>query len=228
MGDGITKHCTKCGVTKPSTDFARSKSRKDGLNGHCKRCIAAWRLANLDAVRAKKKQYAAENADRNAARAKAWREANPERAKDGVRRWVSENGDRKAAVDREYRTRNAERVAQQKSAYYQANREREVARNMEYARVNRARLRPLGAEAAMRRFAKKRAAVPRWANKDAVRLFYEDASRRSAETGQRWEVDHIVPLQSRFVCGLHCEANLRVIPRSDNRSKSNRTWPDQP
>lgn len=38
-------------------------------------------------------------------------------------------------------------------------------------------------------------------------------------------VDHIVPLQSNWVCGLHCEANLRVIPGAENESKRNFWWP---
>ena len=38
----------------------------------------------------------------------------------------------------------------------------------------------------------------------------------------RNEVDHIIPLQGQFVSGLHVPENLRVIPRSINRSKRNK------
>ena len=58
---------------------------------------------------------------------------------------------------------------------------------------------------------------------------YDLAARKTAlKTGgvDRWEVDHIVPLQSPIVCGLHVEHNLQVIPASKNRSKHNRHWPD--
>ncbi len=51
---------------------------------------------------------------------------------------------------------------------------------------------------------------------------------RSIKTGVPHEVDHIVPLQSKVVCGLHNEFNLRVITRRENLSKKNYFWPDMP
>jgi len=46
--------------------------------------------------------------------------------------------------------------------------------------------------------------------------------------GVPFDVDHVVPLVSDIVCGLHNEFNLRVIPASTNRSKGNRFWPNMP
>lgn len=48
---------------------------------------------------------------------------------------------------------------------------------------------------------------------------------RSAATGISFEVDHVVPLVSPYVCGLHNAFNLAVIPAIVNRSKGNRWWP---
>ena len=45
-----------------------------------------------------------------------------------------------------------------------------------------------------------------------LRPFVEDTSP---------QVDHIIPLQSDPVCGLHCWANLQLMSRADNRRKSN-------
>lgn len=44
-------------------------------------------------------------------------------------------------------------------------------------------------------------------------------------------VDHAVPLYGEVndvhvVCGLHCEANLAIIPLRENKAKGNRHWPD--
>ena len=48
------------------------------------------------------------------------------------------------------------------------------------------------------------------------------AKRREAVTGFAWHVDHMVPLQARKACGLHCAANLQVIPAALNLRKLNR------
>ena len=64
-------------------------------------------------------------------------------------------------------------------------------------------------------------ATPRWMNEEAVRRIY-----RECPPGH--DVDHIVPLTSPKVCGLHWEGNLQYLPSKVNQSKKNRYWPDMP
>jgi len=79
-----------------------------------------------------------------------------------------------------------------------------------------------------KRFASKMRAMPAWANQFFIEEAYDLARRREAATGIEWHVDHIVPLRSAVVCGLHVENNLRVIPATSNMAKGNRHWPDMP
>lgn len=70
--------------------------------------------------------------------------------------------------------------------------------------------------------------MPAWANAFMLEEAYILARLRSMVTGYEWDVDHIVPLRSKLVCGLHAETNIQVIPAASNRAKGNRHWPDMP
>jgi hypothetical protein len=77
------------------------------------------------------------------------------------------------------------------------------------------------AETAKRR-ARKKLAMPPWVDQKAIRAVYVECKRLSRETGQKLEVDHIIPLQGRDVSGLHVPWNLQIIPSVDNRRKANK------
>lgn len=66
-----------------------------------------------------------------------------------------------------------------------------------------------------------RLATPPWANKQKMIAIYEERELLVRETGNKYDVDHIIPIVNHLVCGLHNEFNLRVIPESENRKKSN-------
>jgi len=70
-----------------------------------------------------------------------------------------------------------------------------------------------------KRKAQKLNATPIWANSICIAQLYKECPEGS-------HVDHIVPLRSRLVCGLHCEDNMQYLTMSVNLSKGNRYWPD--
>jgi hypothetical protein len=76
-----------------------------------------------------------------------------------------------------------------------------------------------------RRRAFKKLATPQWLTEKMmsdIDQFYWMANELSKVTGVKYEVDHIVPLVSNKVCGLHVPWNLQLLSDSENRSKSNR------
>jgi hypothetical protein len=72
------------------------------------------------------------------------------------------------------------------------------------------------------RKSKVKIATPKWFESESVEKVYQEAANRG------WQVDHIVPIISGLVCGLHCHANLQILEPSINMSKKNRYWPDMP
>jgi hypothetical protein len=69
-------------------------------------------------------------------------------------------------------------------------------------------------------------ATPKWFNSfDSFVLSeaYDLCKIREKHTGVKWEVDHVIPLQGKNVCGLHWHKNWSVISKFENRSKGNKS-----
>ena len=67
--------------------------------------------------------------------------------------------------------------------------------------------------------------VPPWAKFSDTVCFYREAHELTARTGIRHEVDHIIPLRSKHVAGLHCVENLQVLTAAANNAKGNSFTP---
>lgn len=144
--------------------------------------------------------------------------------------WQQGN-EKRAEYFREYNRR--EDVKEKKNEWYQDNRE---------VVIERARTRPAeklreyrdtwkennlvqvrASTKARRR--KHKQATPPWLTrkqKSEIRSLYEIAITMTKTTGEQYVVDHIVPLISDEVCGLHVPWNLRVITQEENLKKSNK------
>lgn len=77
----------------------------------------------------------------------------------------------------------------------------------------------------MRRYATKLRATPSWSETEEIKAVYAIAGAWR-QAGVDCNVDHMVPLQSNKVSGLHCLANLSILPKVGNVAKGNRWWPD--
>jgi hypothetical protein len=123
---------------------------------------------------------------------------------------------------------NSEHLKAKYKVYYQENKLKISERKHNYLQRNKSSFNLRNAK----RRAKKLQATPLWSNDEFEKFvtneIYELCALRSILTGLQYHVDHIVPLQSDIVCGLHCLSNLRIIPASENLSKNNHHWPDMP
>lgn len=142
-------------------------------------------------------------------------------------------------ASRAYHEANKDAMNAKRMARAKANKESENERKRAWAATNTEAVKaakrtwnannlPVIAEFQRRRNAQKRNAFPRWADVEAIREVYRTAAFAAEAIGEAVHVDHIVPLQSLIVCGLHVPANLRILSARENTAKGNRHWPDMP
>lgn len=152
---------------------------------------------------------------------------------------LEERREERLAVQAEYRRGNPEKVKARHDKYYAENKEQILAKQYKYheeypERKRLAQTKYIKANPDKntakenRRRARKLEATPEWANKFFIEEAYHLAKIRTQLTGFYWHVDHLVPLKSKIVCGLHVEHNIAVIPGVLNIRKGNRYWPDKP
>ncbi len=103
------KYCPKCQETKPTGEFSKNRSMRDGLQGWCKLCAAekakVYRKANRASLTQKNREWRAANPDKVAAYYEANKElinhrsrehyaANKERYRENRHRWMESNRER--------------------------------------------------------------------------------------------------------------------------------------
>ena len=188
---------------------------------------ARWRAANPDKVRVNQARHRATegyHVKRQArndgrreiinAQARALYHAAPEHAR-AMARCRGSTPEAKAAGGARQKARRAA------PGFLEAQAERDRAL---YAHNSTFRIRKKAA--AHRRHKRVARATVAWTEHGAIEELRREAVEMEELTGIPHQSDHIIPLKSALVCGLHVVANLRVIPASENASKRNRFDPD--
>ena len=139
-----------------------------------------------------------------------------------VKKHYYENRDLRLAYAKEYRLKNPEVVRARNKAYSQLNSAKKVIYSREWKKNHPDRAWLNSLVGTRRRQAKKLQAMPVWADEARIAEIYRECKRISKQTGIEHHVDHIVPLISKEVCGLHVEQNLRIISAQENLSKGNK------
>jgi hypothetical protein len=204
------KYCPKCNQIKTLDSYSSSSSSADKLRFYCKNC------SSKDG-----KDYYITNADKIAETQKAYRAANPDKIAEANKAYQLVN----AAKIKEYRVVynlvNADKIAETQKVYYSLNADKIAETHKAYQLANPDKCNALKAK----RRARKLCATPKWLTPEQhkqILAFYTEAKRLEQETGVRYHVDHIVPLQGGDVCGLHVPWNLQVLTATENIRKSNK------
>lgn len=106
------KACTKCGETKPLSEFGKNAGGRDGLRSKCKACCKivadAWYEKNRDKRLASCAKWQADNLDRKKASNAKWRDANTEKMKEYEVKWRAENPEKIRIKNHNRRARKLE------------------------------------------------------------------------------------------------------------------------
>lgn len=212
----MSQVCKRCNLSKPLTDYQIRRWKgpgglpKEGPRKVCKACeneVQRLHYATPGYARraGRLARYAA-NADAERARNRAYYQAHREKWLDPTNGWRF--SERARQYDEQYRQQpEVIAAAQQRGAKWRAeNKAKNVAKTR-------------------RRQKHVARATPSWADHEAILAIYKQAEQLTKTTGERHEVDHVIPLGGKLVCGLHVETNLRVITATHNRRKGHKFKP---
>lgn len=206
----LKKVCKICKQKKETIFFSINKSKKDGLHYNCKSC--------------------------DSEKAKIWFEKNKEKARERAKNYNLKNKEKIAEKAKKKYKENKNAILLQRKIYYQKNKEKIINNVSEWGKNNRDKTRgylkghydrnkvDYMVRCASKR-AKKTHATPSWLS--AIQLaqiaeMYDVALAKSVQTGTKYHVDHIHPLQGDGFNGLHVPWNLQVISAMENLSKGNK------
>jgi hypothetical protein len=131
--------------------------------------------------------------------------------KNYFREWYKLNRESQLEYKRKYSASKREWRREYDREYYESHKNQCKQRTFEWRRKNKG---AWYSHAAHRR-ALTLQRTPVWADREAIKFFYECCPAGC-------HVDHIIPLQGKFVSGLHVAENLQWLPDVENLRKGNK------
>jgi hypothetical protein len=169
--------------------------------------IKEYRRKNREALKEKRRKYEEENKELVSFSKKRCYEAKKEQYKARVKANYDANPSKKIEYQKAYAEKNKEKISDYLKKYLKDY----YLKNPHYLRMRSATYR-----AALNK------AIPKWACFDEIKKIYEKAKAMTDETGVQYEVDHVIPLRGKNVCGLHCHTNMQILTAEENIAKSNK------
>ena len=208
------KTCTKCGQTKPNSQYSKSKLGKYGTRSKCKPCTAKqtaeYRKANPNYSAESSRKYRIANPEKAAKAAENWRIKNPDYAK----KYHADHYQTERLRNKKYYEKNRDKEALRKQLQRRSDPESFRERNKRYAANNRA---ILNAKAARRRAIKASATTYVVSKKEIWHLYN---SKCVYCQNPSTTMDHVMPLNRG---GNHGIGNLAPCCGPCNFSKRDRT-----
>jgi len=134
------KTCTKCGSSKPLSEFYKSKRGKYGVCSMCKKCGAeyakVYNAKHKGKRNAQSREWRLNNLERAQTTDRKWKEANPERVKENRKSHYENNKEAEKAYSRQWGKENPQKKKQMFRTWYLKNREENIKRSREWQAQN--------------------------------------------------------------------------------------------
>lgn len=185
------KRCPKCKYISSANNFHKDVTSHDGLFSYCKKCSLS--------------------------RLQLYREKNSATMKDRYKRYYLSNKEQLLIMKRQHYQDNKEKYNKRSKEYYKNHKLQAQLYNKQYVSKNRGLINYLN----NLRHKRIKQATPKWSNLKMIKEIYNQSVFIQQQTGIEHEVDHIIPISNRLVCGLHVPNNLRIITATENQKKTN-------
>lgn len=217
------KRCTKCGETKPRGAFSSHRGNRDGLQRHCKSCVAQHYRANADAIKATVATNRHRNRDKIEAKRRARRVLVGDVLREQKRTWYTRQPET-YRFRRRKPPKTATELREQRRRVREKERQRVrrwKTRNPNAPREWQARNRERLAVYTARRRARKFAALGQGVRLQDWLQVLAEANGRCAYCASiaKLTMDHVDPLARG---GAHDPENVVAACRSCNSSKGDR------
>ena len=189
-------------------------------------------MISTEAKAAYDREYRAKNRARIADAKRAYALANPEHVLAKSQAWAEANRERSNEIKKAYRERNYVAPQPRTCMAVEVRNAKAVSRVAQWridnpekyaaqlaAKVSKPRTPEQKARHASKqslRCRRMQKACPPWADQRAITAIYLAAQQ------QGMHVDHVIPLQGKFVSGLHVETNLQLLTPTANYRKRNK------
>lgn len=214
----ICNHKNHTGPRELDIDnFYRLKSSKDGHRSYCKNCDQLDALLyvsnNKEKVKIRKHQYYVENKEKYSPPASG---KEREEYLNKKKQYYRNNQEIIIEYRQRYNEEHSKQILLYSKSYYEKNKDKIKTYRQNNPEKHR------GERAGRRKIPKIN--IPLWYKdeKKAINAIYAKCELITKNTGIKHQVDHIVPISNKKVCGLHTIANLRIITKAENGKKHNK------
>ena len=188
------KQCRTCKEEKNTSDYYKCSKTKGGFKNTCKECIRLYNKSSKNKVNVLGKACSKCGKIKTASQFYKAR-----RSTDGLR---SSCKDCTTKYTRKYYIDNKERILSSNKVFRDTNKHLYLSKSKSRRDVLNKEINTI--------------------YNDRIKEIYYIRDAISEESGIEYQIDHIIPLKHRNVCGLNVPWNLQILTEDENRSKKNK------